>query len=49
MLVNILLGIGAVCMAVVGAWVIVQAITPIDGVNEPGLYRKLKDKEGKRK
>lgn len=49
MLVNFLLGVGAISLAVVGAWVIVQAITPIDNVNEPGLYRKLKDKEGKRK
>ena len=29
-------------------WLILTACTPIDDVNEPGLYRKLKDQEDKR-
>ncbi|UCC74157.1 MAG: hypothetical protein JSV86_06240 [Gemmatimonadota bacterium] len=47
MLVNILLLIGAV-NAVIFVWLLLMwAQQPIDGVNEPGLYRKLK--EDKRK
>lgn len=49
MLINILLLVGII-NAVVFVWfLLVWAQQPIDGVNEPGLYRKLKNQEGKRK
>lgn len=48
-MVETLLLVGALSMAVVGWFIFMWATTPIDGVNEPGLYRKLKDQEGKRK
>lgn len=45
MLVDILMALGLIGLCVFGCWVMAQAMEPIDGVNEPGLYRKLKDQE----
>ena len=48
MLVEILLGAGLIALFALAVWVVYAATEVIEDVNEPGLYRKLKDREDKR-
>ena len=48
MLVEILLGAGLIALFALAVWAVYAVTEVIEDVNEPGLYRKLKDREGKR-
>lgn len=47
MFVEILLGAGLIALFALAVWTVYAATEVIEDVNEPGLYRKLKDREGK--